>query len=256
MGSRWRCLLLACTVVGYFAWSTRAGQKGIHVQDVDEPQYDCDSGDNRPSAAPAQWRCELERMSSASAADAARGGRRVRWRSYQNKTTSGRSRTTTYGGLAARRTLAYFGWEETLGDDWDLLWTGRGQYDFLRQAGLRNEPSVGRRHNHCFPSGLLAGNKKSLVKRHNTMVDLFGSAEFAHLPETFELPHQQEELIERMEEEQSKYAQLVQAGQDAAAVATPSRPLWILKPTLGARGEGIELLWDTAQVASHFHDGT
>ena len=26
------------------------------------------------------------------------------------------------------------------------------------------------------------------------------------------------------------------------------RPLWILKPTLGARGEGIELLWEPEQV--------
>ena len=55
---------------------------------------------------------------------------------------------------------------------------------------LRGEPAAGRRHNHCFSSGLLAGNKKSLVKRHNAMVDMFGSAEFAHLPETFELPYQ------------------------------------------------------------------
>ena len=209
MGRLQRCrrLLLVCAVAGYLAWNTRAGQQ--RTQDVHEPQYDCDAGDSRPAAAPAQWRCELEAMDSTSAADAARGGRRVRWRSYSNKTKSGRSRTTTYGGLAARRTLAYFGWEETAGDDWDLLWTGRGQYDFLREAGLRNEPSAGRRHNHCFPSGLLAGNKKSLVKRHNTMVDLFGSAEFAHLPETFELPYQYEELIERMNEEQSKYDALV-----------------------------------------------
>ena len=191
-------------------------------------------------------------MDSASDADAARGGRRVRWRSYSNNSAPGRARSTAYGGLAARRTLAYFGWEETRGDDWDLLWTGRGQYDFLRQAGLRNEPAAGRRHNHCFPGGLLAGNKKSFVKRHNSMVSLFGSAEFAHVPETFELPYQYEELTERMGEEQAKYEEerkLQAASAAAGAVAATGRPLWILKPTLGARGEGIELLWDTRQVS-------
>ena len=127
-------------------------------------------------AAPARWQCELSGIDS----DAARGGRRWRWRSYNNHTTSGRARA--YGGQAARKTFAYFGWEETRGDDWDLLWTGRGQYDFMRQAGLRNPPPLdqpGRRHNHCFPSGLIAGNKQSLVKRHNTMVDLYGSKDFA-----------------------------------------------------------------------------
>jgi hypothetical protein len=114
------------------------------------------------------------------------------------------------GWTAARRTFSYFGWEETKGDDWDLLWTGRGQYDFLRQAvracsataafptqvyadpelndlvyqdtrqtpysafgssiavllclqGLRDEPSPGRRHNHCFPSGLLAGMARTCL---------------------------------------------------------------------------------------------
>ena len=45
--------------------------------------------------------------------------------------------TPTYGGGAARATFEYFGWEETRGDDWDLLWTGRGQYDFMRRAGVR-----------------------------------------------------------------------------------------------------------------------
>jgi hypothetical protein len=257
--SRGRRLLVACAA-GYLSWSI-ADQQSTH-EPAALAQYDCHAGDSRPAAAPAQWRCELDRMDTASSADAARGGRRVRWRSYNNKTTSGRTRTTTYGGLAARRTLAYFGWEETKGDDWDLLWTGRGQYDFLRQAGLRNEPAAGRRHNHCFPSGLLAGNKKSLVKRHNAMVDLFGSAEFAHLPETFELPYQYEELIERMDEEHTKYdaQRKVRAGASnataVAAVTATSRPLWILKPTLGARGEGIELLWDTVQASSHLHHCT
>ena len=34
----------------------------------------------------------------------------------------------------------------------------------------------------------------------------------------------------------------------AGAEQEQERPLWILKPTLGARGEGIELLWEPEQV--------
>ena len=230
-------------------WCT-SGQQA--QEKLPPPLPDCGHASSAPAGAPARWRCELAAMDSASDADAARGGRRVRWRSYSNNSAPGRARSTAYGGLAARRTLAYFGWEETRGDDWDLLWTGRGQYDFLRQAGLRNEPAAGRRHNHCFPGGLLAGNKRSFVKRHNTMVSLFGGAEFAHVPETFELPYQYGELTERMGEEQAKYEEerkLQAASAAAGAVAATGRPLWILKPTLGARGEGIELLWDTRQVS-------
>lgn len=200
---------------------------------------DCAASFPNASATPARWRCELAAAESSAAADTARGGRRVRWRTYNKQTASGRGRAKPYGGLAARHLFEYFGWEETRGDDWDLLWTGRGQYDFLRQVGLRREPAPGRRHNHCFPSGLLAGNKKSLVKRINSMVDWFGRAEFEHVPQTFELPYQYDELIEMMESESSSATE--------TADAVPES-LWILKPTLGARGEGIELLWNASQV--------
>jgi hypothetical protein len=53
-----------------------------------------------PAAAPARWQCELTSAPSTADADAARGGRRVRWRSYNNHTASGRARATAYGGAS------------------------------------------------------------------------------------------------------------------------------------------------------------
>ena len=64
-----------------------------------------------------------------------------------------------------------------------------------------------------------------------------------HLPETFELPYQYEELLDRMDEEDRRNPIVKES------TAPPQQPpIWILKPTLGARGEGIELLWKTDQV--------
>ena len=68
------------------------------------------------------------------------------------------------------------------------------------------------------------------------MLDRFGEA-YDHVPETFSLPKQRGRLLRRMGEE----AEL------AASQQRPS-PLWILKPSTGARGEGIELLADPLQV--------
>eukprot|EP01052_Picozoa_sp_SAG31_P077679 SAG31_NODE_37081_length_307_cov_1.000000_1_plen_53_part_10 len=50
--------------------------------------------------------------------------------------------------------------------DWDLLWTGKGQYTFLRRAGKPMHPLAGQDHNHCFSSGLIAGNKASFIRHH------------------------------------------------------------------------------------------
>ena len=114
-------LAVVCTAV-CLCWCT-SGQQA--QEKLPPPLPGCGHASSAPAGAPARWRCEMAAMDSASDADAARGGRRVRWRSYSNNSAPGRARSTAYGGLAARRTLAYFGWEETRGDDWDLLWTGR-----------------------------------------------------------------------------------------------------------------------------------
>ena len=71
--------------------------------------------------------------------------------------------------------------DKTRGDDWDLLWTGVGQYNFMRKHGLPEDLSQSQQHNHCLGSGILAGNKRSLVRRHNHMRDLFGST-YLQLP--------------------------------------------------------------------------
>ena len=61
-------------------------------------------------------------------------------------------------------------------------------------------------------------------------------------------PFEPKELLERMAED--KYRSAISASKSAGsgAAGVEERPLWILKPTLGARGEGIELLWEPEQV--------
>jgi hypothetical protein len=104
----------------------------------------------------------------------------------------------------------------------------------MQRQGLPEDINATQRHNHCFGTGLLAGNKRSLVRRHNAMRDMFGSKDWSHLPETFDLPDDYHELMERM------------AASAAGRGAPPE--MWILKPTLGARGEGIELISTPEQV--------
>jgi hypothetical protein len=219
------------------------------------------------AGAPARWRAEqcAASPSSSSSDPAAAQPRLVRWLSYKKSAQQRRalrnpnSTAPTYGSASARRIFRYFGWQETRADDWDLLWTGISQYSLLQKHGLFSAPSESQAHNHCFGTGLLAGNKQSLVRRHNHMVDVFGSHGWSHLPQTFELPDDYHELIEAMEQQidvstaadgsgSRKVGGGNGNGTQSPPTPPPPPPLWILKPTLGARGEGIELLRSASEV--------
>ena len=126
-----------------------------------------------------------------------------------------------YGGEATRRWFQRYGYAETNSDDWDLLWCGKGQYKALAARGL-DLPRRWQKHNHCFSAGLLAGNKHSFVVHHNEMLRHFGPQEYGHVPEMYHLPMERNSLMQAM-----------RAEPDA---------VWILKPSTGARGEGIKLL--------------
>ena len=60
------------------------------------------------------------------------------------------------------------------------------------------------------------------------MQEQFGAAEYSHVPQTFDLPQQHAQLIQTMKDEPSS--------------------LWIYKPSGGARGNGIKLVWEPGQV--------
>lgn len=188
--------------------------------------------------APAEWRDELLRQGVR---------RKVRFKSYDRppkgatKAEKKKFERRVYAGKVARRTFGWFGYEETKVDDWDLLWTGKGQYQFLRNSGLPMHPHPHQDHNHCFGPGLLAGNKASFIRLHSAMVKKVGRDAYSHVPETYDLPKEHAVLMRRMAEAEAKAAAGGGGGGEAA-------PLWILKPSTGARGEGIELLWRKDQV--------
>ena len=131
-----------------------------------------------------------------------------------------------YGGKVALAWFLRLGWVETHSDNWDMLWCGKGQYQHLVALG-KPLPSPGQVHNHCFVAGLLAGNKGSFTTNHAVMHRKFGD-DYSHVPESYELPVDHAALVSRMELEPDT--------------------LWIYKPSNGARGSGIKLVWMPVQV--------
>jgi hypothetical protein len=131
-----------------------------------------------------------------------------------------------YGGEAARRWFQRHGYVETDSNDWDVLWCGKGQYlNFAAQS--LDLPRPWQSHNHCLGAGLLAGNKHSFVTHHNLMARRFPQ-DYTHVPETFDLPIEHAALLARMKQQPDE--------------------MWIFKPSTGARGEGIRLVWEGSQV--------
>ena len=141
----------------------------------------------------------------------------VRFKNY-NTTNPVR---TPYGGEATRTWFQRHGYVETDSNDWDVLWCGKGQFLNFAAQGL-DLPRPWQSHNHCLGAGLLAGNKHSFIMHHNLMRHRFPE-EFTHVPETFDLPIEHAALMKRMAEQPEE--------------------LWILKPSTGARGEGIRIVW-------------
>ena len=101
---------------------------------------------------------------------------------------------TPYGGEAARRWFQRHGYVETDSNDWDVLWTGKGQFlNFAAQA--LDLPRPWQSHNHCLGAGLLAGNKHSFTSNHNIMARKFPE-DYTHVPETFDLPIEHAQLLQ------------------------------------------------------------
>lgn len=169
---------------------------------------------------------------------------------------------TPYGGEAARRWFQRHGYVETESNDWDVLWCGKGQYLNFASQSL-DLPRPWQSHNHCLGAGLLAGNKGSFVTHHNIMARQFPQ-DYTHVPETFDLPLQHASLLARMKEHPDEmyecYTIIIYYMPYASTATYPRHHMhvlkllivafgrWIFKPSTGARGEGIRLVWEGSQV--------
>jgi hypothetical protein len=176
--------------------------------------------------------------------------------------------------VVVRHVLRQYGFEETAGDDWDVLWTLHSMYDiendiarlpsweplqyfkkrnfmvdgdkFLPVDGWANvNPADNSRpwqvHNHCLLSGfpgLIAGNKANLHVQMKLMQKNYGGGHYDFYPEGYLLPQEWPDF------------ERAHATTATGANGADNGLLWVAKATLFDRGRAVEIFRDLSQASS------
>jgi len=88
-----------------------------------------------------------------------------------------------------------------------------------------------------LPGALCICRKDELAKRHAKFMKLFGPEEFNFVPETFSIPSERDEAIERIVGSQ------IENGANMREIGgEEQKNLWIVKPCIQSGGEGIQVI--------------
>jgi hypothetical protein len=176
--------------------------------------------------------------------------------------------------VVVRHVLRQYGYEETAGDDWDVLWSLHSMYDIdndiarlptwepLQSFKKRNfmvdgdkflpvdgwasvnptdESRPWQVHNHCLLSGfpgLIAGNKANLHVQMTLMQQQYEGGLYDFYPQSFLLPEQWADF------------ERAYASTETGSRGGGDGELWVAKATLFDRGRAVEVFRNVKEASS------